>query len=54
MTPMTKDDILLYLLGGFEKATGCPFQSRGIPQRRCGAVKVGGSRERTGRIRGIA
>jgi hypothetical protein len=34
-----------------EKATGCPVQSAFISPRGCGTVKVGGGRERTGRVR---
>src|SRR5260370_21749755 len=41
----------LGLLDRFENATGCPVQSECISQRRCGAVKVGGSRKRTSRVR---
>src|SRR5258708_26365466 len=40
------------LLGRFENATGRPIQSECISQRHCGAVKVGGSRKRTSRVRG--
>src|SRR5712691_3131198 len=41
----------LGLLDRFENATGRPVQSECISQRDCGAVKVGGSRKRTSRVR---